>query len=141
MTKLYLDTEFNGFGGALMSMALISAEGSAWYEVVDVKGPIDPWVKQHVVPLFDKAPVPLVSFKASLHMFLRQFVNPEIICDWHADAAHFCDSLAGFDYGSSLDYACRITILKTPPGEPKPKRPHNALSDATALMMWAEGRV
>lgn len=77
----------------------------------------------------------------SFHQFIQQFRNPDIVCDWHADAEHFCRMLAGSDYGSSLDFPCRLVILKTPPGQPISKRPHNALADAIALMEWNEQRL
>lgn len=139
--RLYLDTEFNGFGGELISMALVSKSGSAWYEAVEFNAPVNEWVAQNVIPKLGRAPLLPNEFRASLHEFLRQYDTPEIICDWHADAVHFANALAGDDYGSSLDYACRITILKTPPGEPKPLNPHNALSDAVALCNWHEERL
>ncbi len=150
--RLYLDTEFNGFGGDLISLALVSppmphpmASGgsvvSQWYETVMFKGPVDPWVKAHVIPVLDRAPLLPKAFKSFFHDFIRQFSNPEIICDWHADAAHFCQLLAGEDYGTSLDFPCRISILKTPPGHPVSGQPHNALADATALMEWYEAEL
>lgn len=138
MTRLYLDTEFDGFNGVLLSMALVSPEGHEWYEVINRKVILNPWVREHVVPKFGKAAISEEAFKVLLHRFLIDFANPELICDWHADAVHFCESLSGFDYGSSLDYPCTIRILKTPPGQPIPVQPHNALSDAKALMIWNE---
>jgi hypothetical protein len=140
MTKLYLDTEFNGFRGGLISMALVSPCAREWYEVVTLEGRVDPWVSQHVMPLLDKAPLSKLDFKISFHKFLLGFIEPEVICDWHADAVHFCECLSGYDYGSSLDFACKISILKTPPGQPVSLRPHNALADAKALMLWNEHR-
>jgi hypothetical protein len=34
-----------------------------------------------------------------------------------------------------------MQLIVTPPGEPKPKIPHNALSDAVALMQWHRSTV
>lgn len=140
MTKLYLDTEFNGFGGALLSMALVSPQGDEFYQVVAPPSLVDPWVQTHVMPKMYQKPVALRDFKDLLHVFLLKFSDPEVICDWHADAVHFCASLSGIDYGTSLDYACKISILKTPPGQPTSLDPHNALADAKALMAWNEHR-
>jgi hypothetical protein len=121
MTRLYLDTEFNGFGGELISLALVVPEEltflDVFYEVCDWKQPTNPWVNEHVVPKLGKAPLHQRIFRECFHGWIRRFDGPEIICDWHADAEHFCRMLAGPDYGSSLDFACRITILRTPPGQ------------------------
>lgn len=148
--RLYLDTEFNGFGGDLISMALISepvqqhpmlrhlgdTTNRQFYSARLINGPINPWVKEHVMPVLEVTPLMPSLFKKEFHEWIRQFKNPEIVCDWHADAEHFCRLLAGEDYGSSLDFECRITILKTPPGQPVSLKPHNALADAEALMLW-----
>lgn len=145
--RLYLDTEFNGFGGELISMALVGepqphpmAVGGrtqdTWYRARLFNGPVNPWVSEHVMPKLKTTPLMPELFRTELHDFLRPFKNPEIICDWHADAEHFCKMLAGNDYGSSLDFECRIAILKTPPGQPVSLDPHNALADAQALMHW-----
>lgn len=150
--RLYLDTEFNGFGGELISMALVGADQPhsmavggfvpvVWYAACLTHGPLDPWVKEHVMPVLDRTPLMPSIFKREFHDWIKRFDNPEIICDWHADAAHFCNMLAGMDYGTSLDFACRITILKTPPGQPVSCIPHNALADARALMEWNDQRL
>lgn len=145
MTRLYLDTEFNGFGGELISMALVSpTKVYSWYGIRSEATITDPWVKQNVIPKLHIYGAGAVmtdrEFRESLHNFLRHFDDPEIICDWCADGMLFCQWLHGQSYDSSLDYACRITILKTPPGVPAPEEPHNALADAEALMRWNEAR-
>lgn len=137
--KLYLDTEFNGHGGELLSMALVGA-GGGWYAVRENACPFDAWVFANVVPKFGRKPEHPDFFRHSFHTFISKYVNPEIICDFHIDAAHFSQMLAGPDYASSLDFPYRMTVLKTPPGQPVSKNPHNALDDATALMEWCESR-
>ena len=148
--RLYLDTEFNGFGGELISLALVPQTGglhpvlpkagvdAAFYEVCLWQEQTDPWVQQNVVPKLEKKPLPVMQFRSSFHDWIKHWINPEIICDWHADAQHFCSLLAGRDYGSSLDLGCTITILRTPPGCPTYSNPHNALADALALREWHE---
>lgn len=145
--KLYLDCEFNGHGGELISMALIGREprmrGEPWRECqwYEARGfiegtPVDSWVAEHVLPKVGTRPLLREQFRMSFHEFIRRLDNPEIICDFHIDAAHFSQMLSGPDYQSSLDFAYRITVLKTPPGQPVSKNPHNALADAIALMEW-----
>ena len=139
--NIYLDTEFNGFGGQLISMAMVCPDGRGFYHVRELPARIDPWVEKHVVPMLGTSDRLLdEEFRAEFHQFLMGFQNPTIICDWHADAVHFFNWMAGIDYGSSLDFACQMRVLKTPPGYPVSKQPHNALADAIALMEWFEGR-
>jgi hypothetical protein len=144
MVDLYLDTEFNGHGGELISLGMVSPCGRIWYaaKCLDTDGGVyDPWVQEHVIPVLGTRLLLPGIFKKAFLDFIEEFDNPTIICDWHADAAHFLSLLEGPDYGSSLDYACNITILKTPPAPKGPvsRTPHNALADAVGLMEWHGG--
>jgi len=135
MTTLFLDTEFNGFGGELLSMALVSDEGHEFYQVVETDKPFNAWVAEHVVPKFGRPAVRPELFRTRLHGFLRLFKDPLIVADWHADFAHFFDAFHGEDYTKSLDYSCRTRLLSGK-SDIKPANPHNALSDAIALRDW-----
>lgn len=132
--NLYLDTEFDGFGGELISIALVGP-GVFFYEVCDTKI-THPWVKQHVEPVLHKAPIRKTLLKIELWNFLKQFHNPTIYCDWYEDAIHFFNLFGGAAYASSFIFPCRVSLISTPPGEPVSKIPHNALADAQALMEW-----
>jgi hypothetical protein len=137
--SLYLDTEFNGLGGSLISMALVSEDGQEWYEVCHLPEPqnINPWVAEHVVPLLAREPVDPVYFTDSLGLFLRHFRDIEIIADWPADFEHFSAVMAQYgarhDFEMPFEYAMRF--IKGSP-DIKPETPHNALSDARALRDW-----
>lgn len=137
---LYLDTEFNGFGGELISLALVSPEGEQFYMVRECESEVVPWVEENVIPVLglceEDRPATDSYFRLCFQDFIEQFKNPTIVCDWHADASFFCSMLEGEDYGSSLDFPFSLVVLKTPPGQPVSKRPHNALADAKALMEW-----
>jgi len=37
--RIYIDTEFNEFQGALISMALVAADGEEFYEVLACENP------------------------------------------------------------------------------------------------------
>jgi hypothetical protein len=144
--NLYLDTEFNGHGGELISLALAAPNGENFYGVYNFPNRADPWVAEHVLPkLFSFKPfgegndpgvTQPVHFREKLHRFLKFYANAHIFADWPHDFAHFMNCLAGPSYDQALDYQCTMHLIKTPPGEPKPEVPHNALSDAIALMKW-----
>lgn len=137
--RLYLDTEFNGFGGELLSMAIVSDDGREFYEVLEPVSMFDPWVAVNVVPKLDKRPIGRTEFRLALHGFLRQFASPEIVADWHADFVHFFNAFHGRDYTESLDFGCTTRLLSGP-SDIRPDRPHNALSDAHALRRWYQSR-
>ena len=60
--RYFLDTEYNGFGGALLSLALVPEDGSEeFYVTLACDTPIDPWVERHVIPYLDMVPEGLQS--------------------------------------------------------------------------------
>ena len=59
--RYFLDTEFNGFGGALLSLALVPDDGPEFYVTLGCGETCLPWVEEHVVPFLDHVPVGLVS--------------------------------------------------------------------------------
>ncbi len=46
---IFLDAEFNGFGGDLISIALVCADGQEWYQVAEIPASPHAFVAQHVV--------------------------------------------------------------------------------------------
>lgn len=134
MTKivdLYIDTEFNGFGGELMSMALVENETTYFYEVKEMrKGSIlDPWVKQHVAPILYKHPVGEMIFQQRLETFLNKYDAVRIIADWHEDIAHFCNMLTVGPGERIMTPKLYFEIKRNLSCVPS-KDPHNALADA-----------
>jgi hypothetical protein len=140
--RYFLDTEFNGFGGALLSLALVPEDGSEFYATLSFDGDFHPWVERHVVPYLDHVPVGLVAPRLSrrdaaieLSHYLAADPHPVMVADWPEDIAQFCN------------------LLMTGPGEMVPVPPlgfdlvplggfstaansavpHNALHDARSL--------
>ena len=140
--RYFLDTEFNGFGGSLLSLALVPDDGPEFYVTLGASEPCLPWVEQNVLPYLDKVPVGLVSPRLNRHeaaVALSQYLavdpGPEIVADWPEDIVQFC------------------ALLMTGPGQMVPvppitfrlvplfgfstaansEVPHNALHDARAL--------
>lgn len=139
MTHLFIDTEFNGFGGALMSMALVSGDGKhEWYQVLPLPALIDPWVAEHVVPLLGKEAMTPAEFRLSLKVFLEQFDQPTIYADWYTDLALFFNAFAGEDHSTSFSFPCRAVLMKDVP-DIISAIPHNALADARSIRDWFMG--
>ena len=60
--RYFLDTEYDGFGGALLSIALVPEDGGEeFYAVIEHDGVTDPWVERNVVPFLDMVPESLKS--------------------------------------------------------------------------------
>jgi len=141
--RLYLDTEFNGFGGELISLALVSPEGHEWYAAKTIQAAYHPWVAENVVPKLGAPLMPPAIFKDFFQGFVQGFSRslkggPTIICDWYSDAIHFLELLQGDTHGMSLSFHGSIVIVRPPNGAAISANPHNALDDARALMEWHE---
>jgi hypothetical protein len=98
--RYFLDTEFNGFGGALISLALVPEDGTEFYVILKQDSPPLPWVEQNVIPYLDHVPVGLVSARLSrqdaalaLSHYLAIDPAPDILADWPEDIAQFSNLL------------------------------------------------
>ena len=137
--NLYLDTEFNGHGGPLISMALAADDGQHWYQVLPEPIVWDTWCLEHVRPRLLKHFVDKEFFCYSLKAYLSARSGCTIYADWPDDFSHLMRVMSGDTYASSWMIACNMTLLKE--SDPKPEIPHNALSDAIALMEWHRARL
>src|SRR3546814_5579366 len=55
--RYFLDTEYNGFGGELISLALVPEHGDQeYYAVLPLPDEIHPWVERNVVPYLGSVP-------------------------------------------------------------------------------------
>ena len=93
--RLFLDTEFNGFGGKLMSMALVPEDANqhSFYCELVMTDQLHPWVKENVVPHLILVPSTMSQFQAKLTDYLFKFQDITIIADWPDDIRYFCESL------------------------------------------------
>ncbi len=133
--NVFLDAEFNGFGGALISLGLACEDGPEWYEVAEIPPEPHPFVAQHVLPLLAKEPIGRERFSESLAEFLASVPEPVIIADWPDDIRCLCDGLGQFGSGMRCRLGCTFVLL---PEQPlcALQTTHNALADARALRLW-----
>ena len=132
--RLFLDTEFNGFGGKLISMALVPEDQSVreFYKEVEMKDQLHPWVKENVVPHLVLIPCTHHEFQNALAQYLWEVGDCTIVADWPEDIKFFCDSLltgpgmmislmhnVKFELDLGLNYESLV--------------PHNALHDARGI--------
>lgn len=136
--RLYLDVEFNGYKGELISMALVSGDGKTeWYECLHLPDKLDSWVAENVVPFLNKHPLSIEKFVESLTSLLKSIIANKngctIISDWPEDFIHLLNLLYERG-GKRYDLDFKMSLITS--GDLKPFTPHNALSDARALRDW-----
>ncbi|MEN2711627.1 hypothetical protein ACQKOH_00405 [Sphingomonas sp. NPDC092331] len=134
--RYYLDSEFNGNGGQLLSIALVRADGAEFYEVLHAHELIVPWVKANVMPVLERQPIDRATVVKKLQKFLRKDPGPHsFIADWPEDIAHFCRLLVR-NHGKRNDplrFRCLLLDLPGFDTAHASAAPHNALSDARSL--------
>lgn len=135
--NIYIDTEFNGFNGKLISMALVAETGEEFYEVLACKAPV-PWVKENVIPILGKKHITYKKFQEKLKKFLDQFWDITLIADWPEDIKLFCNALITGP-GLRLNLSTPVITFKVDSRLSccSSRMPHNALSDARALKEYA----
>jgi hypothetical protein len=140
--RYFLDTEYNGWGGSLLSLALVPDEGEELYLTLDWTGALEPWVERNVVPYLDTVPEPLVSprltradaARAVAH-YLAGDPEPLIVADWPEDIALF-NTLLLTGPGTMVEVpplTFRFIELSGFSTASNSAVPHNALHDARAL--------
>jgi hypothetical protein len=153
--RYFLDTEYNGWGGALLSLALVPEDGGEeFYVTLDWSEPVQPWVEQNVIPYLDMVPQALVSSRMAREDAARELSTwltreleshlssissdqpqLEIVADWPEDISQIC-SLLTIGPGLIVDVpplTFRFVHLQGFSTAANSKVPHNALHDARAL--------
>lgn len=140
--RYFLDTEYNGWGGALLSLALVPDDGEELYLTLDWDGALEAWVERHVVPYLDTVPDSLVSPRLSradaaraLAHYLAGDPDPLIVADWPEDIAQFANLLLTGP-GTMVEVpplTFKFVELAGFSTAANSAVPHNALHDARAL--------
>ena len=134
--RYFLDAEFNGFGGSLISLALVpeAPDGVAFYEALECLGPVA-WALEHVLPVLRIAPVSRAEMMAKLANYLRADPEPVVTADWPEDIAHLAMLMVtgpGFRMPSPT-FVFELLDLPMFDSATLSDMPHNAQSDARAL--------
>jgi len=140
--RYFLDTEYNGWGGALLSLALVPDDGEELYLTLDWNGPLEDWVERNVVPYLDMVADTLVSPRMSRADAARMISHypagdpdPLIVADWPEDIAQF-NMLLLNGPGVMVEVpplTFKFVELSGFSTAANSKVPHNALHDARAL--------
>jgi hypothetical protein len=153
--RYFLDTEYNGWHGGLLALALVPEDhGEEFYVTVECLEPVQPWVQQNVLPYLDMVPRNMLSARLgrveaarALSAWLigesrSQIGGPsgagdvlEILADWPEDIAQICGLLT-YGPGLMVDIPpVRFELIHLPgfSTAANSRIPHNALHDARAL--------
>jgi len=123
---IYIDCEWNGWCGELISMALVSADGREFYEVLGCDEPCG-WVAENVMPVLNKKQVYLTVFEQHLQGYLAQFSEVNIIADWPEDIERFCAALIIGEGECMITPPLSMQVVRI---NSYSAIPHNALEDA-----------
>ena len=143
--RYFLDTEFNEFGGDIISLALVREDGESIYLVYPELPEYGPWVKENVVPIIWSIPSPLPGMAYELKSkeegayllanFLRGDSEPIIISDWPDDIKYFCQAvITGPGMMAAIDNIIfQMIRVNAYPTTLEDAVQHNAWWDAKAL--------
>ena len=140
--RYFLDTEYNGWGGALLSLALVPDDGEELYLTLDWSGPVDEWVVRNVLPYLDSVSESLISPRMSridaartVAHYLAGDPDPLIIADWPEDIALLAALLVtGPGVMAEVPrLKFELMALSGFSTAANSRVPHNALHDARAL--------
>lgn len=140
--KYYLDCEFNGYEGALISMALVREDDQYLYVILPRPANITDWVRENVMPILEAVPAG-AKMKKLMHSqlgkaiedFLKDDESPVIITDWPDDIAYFCENILTGP-GTMINIprlSFRMHRVDAYPSNIVGAVQHNALWDAFAL--------
>ena len=141
--RYFLDTEFNGFGGELISIAAVAEEDETifFYEAIPCKQPTD-WVAKHVLPVLQTTPLSREEVARRFAGFLINDPQPRLVADWPEDIAHVPALLTDGNGKRLIEQKMEFELLAGGDfaSEKLSECPHNAYHDALALRQWAMAR-
>ena len=140
--RYFLDTEYNGWGGALLSLALVPDDDEELYLTLEWDGPLEEWVERNVVPYLQSVPESHIgprlkrsdAARAIAH-YLAGDPDPLIVADWPEDIAYF-NALIVTGPGIMAEVPplrFQFMPLSGFSTAANSKVPHNALHDARSL--------
>ena len=140
--RYYLDSESTGFGGGLISLALVREDGESVYWVIGDfdKDAVTPWVAANVIPVLANCigqtdVLPHAKLARRIARWLSGDRDPVIIADWPDDIRHFCEAIITGP-GSMIKLPSlrfEVRRIRTYPTGLKGAVRHNAWWDAMAL--------
>lgn len=144
-TRFFIDCEFDGHNGPLLSIAIVRDDGDSIHIQTDAEAK-DPWVIANVMPLMTRhkaqrsATVALNEVGSVIREFIGADECPVVVADSPVDIGRFCRALStGSDGGwASADYPTMVFQVHNVdcyPTKLDGAVQHNAWWDAMALKL------
>ncbi len=130
--KIFIDCEWNGYRGELISIAMVTELGEEFYREVEFSEKPEPWIVENVLPHLEGNPIHIDKLRVDAANFLNGCGPVEIIADWPEDISRLIDLLVcgpGVRRGPDTIKFSFFGWL----GGAKSERPHHALYDAIAV--------
>lgn len=143
--RFYIDCEFDGHGGPLLSFGIESEKGRGLhYRVSDAPPVQDPWVAKNIIPIMGQHCAtlnyrgPLNALGSVLRKFIEPCQQPIIIADSPVDIGRFCAAISTNADGkwASAEYPLmrfEVHNVDCWPNDLSGGVQHNAWWDAKAL--------
>jgi len=132
--EVFIDCEWNGYRGKLITMALVAMDGRELYAGVPMHEELVPWVQEHVVPAIGD-PENLtgkLELASRLYRFLEPYESVHIIADWPEDLEHLCRVIVTGP-GTRIPTPRLTMEVRRDLDSTQSCLPHNALADARAI--------
>lgn len=134
--NIYIDTEFNDFGGDLISLAMVDENGRDFYAVLNCENPTQ-WVAANVMPVLGQRFASLRMLQTRMASWLAAYQSVHIVAGWPEDIAHFCRALITGP-GMRMDTPPLTLEVRRDLSSEESDIPHNALEDARAIWRAAQ---
>lgn len=105
MSVFYIDCEFDGHNGGLLSFAIVRDDGDSLHIRTDHRAS-DPWVIENVMSVMEmhRAKASITTDENGVGPALLQFIgkggNSEIVADSPVDIARFCKAISTDENGN-----------------------------------------
>ena len=134
--RYFLDAEFNGFFGELISIALVPEDAALapFYEAVLCAVPTA-WAQENILPVLATKQHPRPEVAERFAQYLLDDPDPLLVADWPEDIAHAANLLVTEPGRMKPIRSIRFELVDPDifgPGTSS-DRPHNAYHDAVAL--------
>lgn len=145
MARYYIDCEFDGHNGALLSMAIVpECPTDLSVHIRTTEAASNPWVVENVEPLMDSHDADLIWLVGPdgvgdcIRQALEHCERPVIVCDSPQDARYFSAAITTADDGGYAPFPFEHMTVEVYGVDPYPTTlpgavQHNAWWDAMAL--------
>jgi hypothetical protein len=140
--RYFVDCEFNGFGGPLISLAAVpeAPDAPVFYAATYCVDPQD-WVAEQVLPVLDIEPLSIEAMAGAFADFLEADPDPLLVADWPEDIAHAAQLLAqGTRRLREGPVRFELMAVSNFSTDVLSAMPHNAREDARALRQFVLAR-